>query len=79
MLRTSLQVSFPVDLAGMTCVQLGPDGPMMAGMEGDGGAGCSFQEEGLTRVKQSLTGEESDGVGGEGGGGGGGREEEGVD
>lgn len=56
---------------------------MMAGMEGDGGgAGCSFQEEGLTRVKQSLTGEESDGVGGGGSGrgrGGGWREEEGVD
>lgn len=33
---------------------------------GGGGAGCSFQEKGLTRVKQSLTAEESDGVGGGG-------------
>lgn len=72
-MRTSLQVSFPVDFTGLTCVQwvkvelrLGQTDQRR--LEWRGGAGCSFQEKGLTRVKRSLAAEESDGVGGGGGG-----------
>lgn len=74
-MRTSLQESFPVDFTGLTCVQWVKVERLNGGWarqteEGrnGGGSGCSFQEKGLTRVKQSLTAEESDGVGGGGGG-----------